>query len=176
MVGIYASQVQRFQQLKKQPSFACTVPLTKDRMVIEAVGNSVIKIGLQSLTVGRVLADLSSQPLEQHPTYSTVVKILRDHFALRYGLARGANLRYSSEKFDPKRQWVSRILAQLLSDDVLIVAIDESSFNSRPPNKMEWQPGTRGKKMLDSRRKDLKDVEFPAQKQTGNNDDDAIHE
>jgi hypothetical protein len=39
-----------------------------------------------------------------------------------------AHIKYNDTEFDSKRVWVSRLLAQFLMSDVLVVSIDESSF------------------------------------------------
>ncbi len=55
-------------------------------------------------------------------------RILHEHFDLRFKKMKGENIKYNDPGLDGKRVWVSRLLAQFLFEDVLIVSIDESGF------------------------------------------------
>lgn len=65
-------------------------------------------------------------------------KVIREQFGLKYRKVSGADIRYHDEQFDEKRQWISRLLAQLLADDVVIVSIDESSFQHSLAPSLAW--------------------------------------
>ena len=41
---------------------------------------------------------------------------------------KGENIKYNDPELDGKGLWVSRLLAQFLFEDVLIVSIEESGF------------------------------------------------
>ena len=62
------------------------------------------------------------------PSKSSVCKILKEKFGMSYRGANAANIKYNDTSFDEKRGWVSRLLAQFMMADVVIVSIDESSF------------------------------------------------
>jgi hypothetical protein len=47
--------------------------------------------------------------------------------------------RYNDPTFDAKRTWVSRLLAQFLGDDALIISIDESHISSELAKPYRWQ-------------------------------------
>ena len=50
-------------------------------------------------------------------------------------------MRFNDVRFNPKRLWFCRVLAQILLDDVIVINIDESSFNFRNHRQgREWQP------------------------------------
>ena len=49
-------------------------------------------------------------------------------FGMRFRAANAAKIKYNDTDFDEKRVWVSRLLAQFMMADVLIISIDESSF------------------------------------------------
>ena len=50
-------------------------------------------------------------------------------------------MRFSDPKLDEKRQWMARLIAQLLDDQVTVVCIDESSFRHDLRSNKQWQPG-----------------------------------
>ena len=47
---------------------------------------------------------------------------------MRFRAVNAAKIKYNDTDFDEKRLWVSRLLAQFMMADVLILSIDESSF------------------------------------------------
>ena len=59
--------------------------------------------------------------------------------------------RYNDESFDEKRIWVSRLLAQFIMDNVVIISIDESGFQSGYGPGMKWQPQYQILKSYDSK-------------------------
>jgi hypothetical protein len=56
---------------------------------------------------------------------------MKDHFGLSHRRLEGRDLRFNDVRFNPKRLWFCRVLAQILLDDVIVINIDESSFNFR---------------------------------------------
>ena len=50
---------------------------------------------------------------------------------------------------------MSRILAQLLFDGALVIAIDESSFDNKQAQRYRWQAGSKGIRRMDERSKVL---------------------
>lgn len=70
---------------------------------------------------------------------SKLRKILNEHFLLRFRPMAAAHIKYNDTEFDSKRVWVSRLLAQFLMSDVLVVSIDESSFKQAGIPKRCWQ-------------------------------------
>lgn len=64
------------------------------------------------------------------PSITTLHKILADKFHLKYGPLEQANLKYRDPTFNEKRLWISRLLAQFMFEDTLIVSVDESNFRS----------------------------------------------
>jgi hypothetical protein len=66
--------------------------------------------------------------LSRCPSETTIRRILRNQFQLRYRATNAANIHYNDTEFDAKRVWVSRLLAQFMMAEVLVVSIDESSF------------------------------------------------
>lgn len=65
-------------------------------------------------------------------------KILIQDFGLRYRATNAANIKYNDPDFDEKRLWVSRLLAQFMMAEVVIVSIDESSFKQEGLPKRFW--------------------------------------
>ena len=54
--------------------------------------------------------------------------ILHEHFPLTFKKRKMQNINYNDQQFDDKRLLVTRLLAQFLKDDVLIISIDEAGF------------------------------------------------
>jgi hypothetical protein len=57
-------------------------------------------------------------------------KIMREKFNLKYQRLDKANTKYRDPEYNEKRLWVSRLMAQFLREDVIIISIDESNFKS----------------------------------------------
>jgi hypothetical protein len=72
---------------------------------------------------------------------------------MRYKKISGAMIRYDDETFDDKRRWVSRILAQLMLDDAIVISIDESCFKESSVKGMKWCMGSNQLKKSDNRSK-----------------------
>ena len=129
------------------------VPASKDPTTIELVIQTVKELGLQRLTVTRVIEALGQKGVLKAPSSSVVRSILKDRLALRYRSYNSANLRYADEKFDDKRIVVSRLLAQVMKNDCLLISIDEAHFNHIQYQKRAWQPasGGHGVQQMDNR-------------------------
>jgi hypothetical protein len=56
-------------------------------------------------------------------------------------------------QYDERRLWTSRLLAHLVSEETVVLAIDESCFNSTKTKAHAWQPGGRGIRAIRSRSK-----------------------
>ena len=54
-------------------------------------------------------------------------------------MTNAANIKYNDSDYDEKRVWISRLLAQFMKADVLIVSIDESSFKQEGIPNRYWQ-------------------------------------
>ena len=62
------------------------------------------------------------------PSKSSIRSILIRKFGMSFRAANAAKIKYNDAVFDEKRFWVSRLLAQFMMAEVVIVSIDESSF------------------------------------------------
>lgn len=76
------------------------------------------------------------------PCAETVSLILKEKFQLRFLKYDGAVARYRDPLFNDRRIWLSRIMAQLICEDVLIVSIDETHFRSDIQLNKRWQVKT----------------------------------
>ena len=72
------------------------------------------------------------------PCIKTLGGVLKEKFNLRYGKLETANLKYRDPTYNEKRLWVSRLLAQLMYEDVIIVTVDESNFRSDALPSRQW--------------------------------------
>ena len=88
----------------------------------------------------KILAHMrSEQKVEKLPCATTVNQVLRRDFKLRYRLTNAASIKYNDTDYDEKRRWISRLLAQFMMADVVIVSIDESSFKQEGIPSRYWQ-------------------------------------
>ena len=80
--------------------------------------------------MSQIVRGLHQGHLPRIPSRSTVTKVLHDRFGLSYRAFNPVKLRQYQAKFNDKRLWICRLLAQILSEDYLVVSIDESSFST----------------------------------------------
>jgi hypothetical protein len=71
---------------------------------------------------------LEKMPEHQVPSIVTLRKIMKDQFNLKFMRHDKANVRYRDSKYNPKRIWISRLVAQFLREDAIIISVDESNF------------------------------------------------
>ena len=64
------------------------------------------------------------------PCKETLRMILRYKFNIRYKQANKSKFKYRDPTYNDKRIYLSRLLAQFLHDDVLIISVDECSLRS----------------------------------------------
>ena len=89
--------------------------------------------------MSKIISRLHRRQLPKLPSRPTVVKILHDRFGLNYRTFNSAKLRFYQSRFNDKRRWICRLLAQTLSEDFLVISIDESSFSTSQLSKRRWQ-------------------------------------
>ena len=77
--------------------------------------------------------------MQKLPCASTINSVLKRDFKLRYRLTNAASIKYNDTDYDEKRRWISRLLAQFMMADVVIVSIDESSFKQEGIPTRYWQ-------------------------------------
>ena len=75
-------------------------------MVIQTVK----ELGLQRLTLMKVVKAIREKAVYKQPSLQVVRKIFKDRLGIKYRSYNSANLRYNDEKFDDKRLVVSRML------------------------------------------------------------------
>lgn len=61
-----------------------------------------------------------------------------DKFNLKYKRVEKANTKYRDPSFNEKRLWISRLLARFLSEDVIVISIDESNFRHDALPTKQW--------------------------------------
>ena len=74
--------------------------------------------------------------------------MLKRDFKLRYRLTNAASVKYNDTDFDEKRRWISRLLAQFLMAEVLVISIDECSFKQEGLPARHWQSDAKNLKKL----------------------------
>lgn len=73
------------------------------------------------------------------PSNSTLSKILREVFHQYYRKDTAANSKYRDTIYNSKRVWISRIIPQLLYDQVLVISMDESNIRTDALGGKQWQ-------------------------------------
>jgi hypothetical protein len=116
----------------------------------------ILKYGLASLTIGKVVDGLRSLDIDKLPSASTVRLILKNKFGLRFRSFDSATLKYSSCLYDEARVRASRLLTQFLQEEALVVCIDESSFSTNIKKGKHWTHSVNASKAFMSREHDLK--------------------
>lgn len=96
------------------------------REVKDAVANFVQGSGLRELTMSKIIEGVKPLLGDQNLYPNQLSRILKDDLHLHYRRYDFAMVRYNDPTFDHKRLWVSRLLAQFLSDNALIISVDES--------------------------------------------------
>ena len=94
--------------------------------------------------------------LPRVPFGNTVVKILHDRFGLNWRAFNTARLHFYQARFNDKRMWVARLLVQCLSEDYLVVSVDESSFSTSQMSRRRWQPKLHSELILEQRHRELR--------------------
>lgn len=78
-------------------------------------------------------------PESKVPTTRILREVLQNTFHLSFKRLDKASVHYRNPKYNPKRQWVSRLLAQFISEETLIISIDESNFRHDTLPSRQWQ-------------------------------------
>ena len=104
----------------------------------------------------QVVDGLHRRNLPKVPSASTVTRMLHDRFGLSHRAFDSARLRFFQTKFNDKRLWTCRLLAQTLSEDYLVVSVDESSFSTCQTSRSKWQPKLQSQLLLEERHRELR--------------------
>jgi hypothetical protein len=96
--------------------------------------------GFNSLTIGKIREHLLSSGIKPVPCVSTIRVIIRDRLGLRFNSFASSDYRFMSTLMDEKRIWITRVLVSLLANNILLVCVDESSFQSINYRSMKWEP------------------------------------
>ena len=81
-----------------------------------------------NLEVRKVRQHLIDKEVGFVPSLYVIAKIMREQLNLHHVRTNFNVVCFSDPLLDEERQWVARLIAQLLNDQVEIVCIDESSF------------------------------------------------
>ena len=73
------------------------------------------------------------------PAHSTLQNIMQTVFHQHYKKDDPACVRYRDSIYNSKRLWISRLIAQLMHDEVIILSVDESNIRSDAFKQKQWQ-------------------------------------
>ena len=110
---------------------------------------AVKAIGLPHLTSQKVVNYLRSKEPSVEISVDMTRKILRNTLGLTFKQCKFANDRQTDSQFYAQQLKVARTLAHLFLSDVLVIGVDESSFNHIQTNNRQWQPGTKRIRLMD---------------------------
>jgi len=116
-----------------RPAYPLDADLTR------AINSYFIEKGLTGMKLASLKRHIDAICGTRAPSVSTLRRLLHRDYCLAYRPAPPSKVGYSDPSFNEKRLWVSRILAQLVLDDVLVVSVDESSFRANNISGKEWQ-------------------------------------
>jgi hypothetical protein len=112
---------------------------------LKAISKAVETLGIYRMNVAKVARELVA--LKQRdpqfsqlkvPSNSSILKILKTTFHLKFAKASKANPKYRDPSFNEKRLWVSRLLGQFFAEDAVIISVDESNFRSDYLAPKQW--------------------------------------
>lgn len=114
--------------------------------LVEAVTSFIEINGTFNVTISKIIAHLKTlkdtDPAKHQfpvPSAFVVHQILRQRLYLQKSTFDTANFRYNDPTFNEKRLWISRLLAQFLFEDALIITVDESHFRTDQVTAKQWQ-------------------------------------
>ena len=81
-----------------------------DEGLLQRISKAVESVGLHRLSLAKVHRLLTVDQSGNVPSTTTLSKILREHFLLRFRATNAAHIKYNDTEYDLKRVWVSRLL------------------------------------------------------------------
>ena len=113
---------------------------SKNPELLKALSNHFDKFGIYQMSSDKIRSELIKDMDERLVPSSVVLrKMMKETFNLKYTSLEMANLKYRDPAYNEKRLWVSRLLAQFITEDAIIVSIDESNFKHDAVPKKQWQ-------------------------------------
>jgi len=64
---------------------------------------------------------------------------MKNEFSLKYKRYDKANTKYRDSAYNEKRIWISRLIAQFIKEDAIVISIDESNFRHDQYPTKQWQ-------------------------------------
>jgi hypothetical protein len=146
VAGITMTKLSKLR--KREAKFTHKViPMSRNPAIIAAVRDQIDRLGLQQLSIAKVRVGLQAR-LARVPSKSLLTRMVKREFGLSFKHFNTAKIRYNHAAFDEKRLWISRLLTFLLSQDAVVVSIDESSFSTKIASNFRWQPKCTSGKLL----------------------------
>ena len=118
-------------------------PLSKRPELIARVAEYIRSAGFEALTMGKVRQHLADSGFSPVPSLATIGIVVRERLGLSYRVRKTINFRFLSTAFDEKRIWVTRLLVMFIRMNMLLVCVDESSFQAHNYRSRHWVPRTR---------------------------------
>ena len=112
-----------------------------DPMLLDIIQEYLVQNGIYKTRLKHLRDHIQSKlPLHiKAPAFSTLSQILREVFHQQFKKEDLACVRYRDSIYNQKRLWISRIVAQLMSDNVVILSVDESNIRSDALREKQWQ-------------------------------------
>lgn len=111
-----------------------------DRDLLEHIGQYFDQNGFyETSTIDLRKHLLTKLPSQKVPSLTTLRRVLKEHFKLKYGRLDKINLKYRDPTYNEKRLWVARLIAQFLFEDAVVISVDESNFKHDSLPTKQWQ-------------------------------------
>jgi len=138
--GYNARVKQRFEtNLENESRVSNRVPLKMDS-VREKVAEYLQESGIYKMKRADLQEHLQGRLADSRvPTLNELSTTLKEDFKIRYIKENPANVRYRDPEIDDRRAWASRILSHMLSEDFLVISVDETHIRSDKNNHYAWQ-------------------------------------
>jgi len=135
------ARVKKFQEADHENDSRVSnrVPLKMDS-VREKVAEYLQENGIYKMRRADIQEHLQGRLADSRvPTLNEIGTTLRKDFKISYIKENQATVRYRDPEIDDRRAWASRILSHMLSQDFMVISVDETHIRSDKNNHYAWQ-------------------------------------
>ena len=104
---------------------------SKNPELLNMIRSFIKQQGTYNISIPKMRTHLLQKlPASKVPCAMTIRTILRNTFGLRFRYTDIAKFRYRNPFYHEKRLYISRLMAQFLHDNVIVISVDETSIRS----------------------------------------------
>ena len=137
----YLARVKKFQEFDEADTHSQIMrKLPMDRIhVRESVAHYLTENGLYKMKRADIQEYMQNKfSHSKAPTLNVIGITLKQDFKIRYLRENPASVRYNDPVFDERRKWASRTLSHMLSEEFMVISIDETHIRSDKNNHYAW--------------------------------------